>query len=93
MIVEYNHLTEFEELGILCGRNCIFADNDVQTGSTLKFKGEINCSLTSKLHNDIWIPYELLLKIRLTFLYANIKMKEASHVFVRLRQTRRTQEI
>lgn len=45
--MEYNHLTEFEELGILWSKNCIFADNVVQTGLTLKFKGEINYSLTS----------------------------------------------
>lgn len=51
---------EHEELGILHGRNCIFSDNVLQTGSTLRFKGEINGKLASKIQNNIWIPYELI---------------------------------
>lgn len=50
---------EHEKLGILYGRNCIYADNIIQKGAALTFQGEINGSLTSKIQADIWIPYEL----------------------------------
>lgn len=53
---------EHEKLGILYGRDCIFADSMIQTGSTLKFKGEINGNLASKIKAAIWIPYELIFK-------------------------------
>lgn len=53
---------EHEKLGILYGRDCIFADSMIQTGSTLKFKGEINGNLASKIKAEIWIPYELIFK-------------------------------
>lgn len=53
---------EHEKLGILYGRDCIFADSMIQTGSTLKFKGEINGNLASKIKTEIWIPYELIFK-------------------------------
>lgn len=53
---------EDEKLGILHGRDCIFVDSVIQTDSTLKFKGEINGNLASKIKNAIWIPYELIFK-------------------------------
>ena len=53
---------EHEQLGTLYGRDCIFADSVIQTGSTLKFKGEINGNLASKIKAEIWIPYELIFK-------------------------------
>lgn len=53
---------EHEKLGTLYGRDCIFADSVIQTGSTLKFKGEINGNLASKIKAEIWIPYELIFK-------------------------------
>ena len=51
---------EHEKLGTLYGRDCIFADSVIQTDATLKFKGEINGTLASKINNEIWIPYELI---------------------------------
>lgn len=60
--MEHIHSIEHEELGVLYGRDCIFVDSVVQTDSTLKFTGEINGSLASKIQDDIWIPYELIFK-------------------------------
>lgn len=53
---------EHDELGELYGRDCIFLDVVLQTGSTLKLKGEINGHLASKIQEDIWIPYELIFR-------------------------------
>lgn len=60
--MEHVCLIEHEELGVLYGRDCIFADSVVQTGPTLKFIGDINGSLTSKIQAGIWIPYELIFR-------------------------------
>lgn len=78
MIVEHNHLIELEELGVLYGRDCIFVDNVVQTGSTLKFKGKINGSLASKIHDNIWIPYELTFKQVIKYSSCELDTFEAS---------------
>lgn len=53
---------EHEKLGVLYGRDCIFADSVIQTGSTLIFKGEINGNLAGKIEDGRWIPYELIFK-------------------------------
>lgn len=58
--MENIHAIEHEKLGILYGRDCIFADSVIQTYSTLQFKGEINGTLASKIKDAIWIPYELI---------------------------------
>lgn len=78
MIVEHNHLIELEELGVLYGRDCIFVDNVVQTGSTLKFKGKINGRLASKIHDNIWIPYELTFKQVIKYSSCELDTFEAS---------------
>lgn len=76
--MEHNHLIELEELGVLYGRDCIFVDNVVQTGSTLKFKGKINGRLASKIHDNIWIPYELTFKQVIKYSSCELDTFEAS---------------
>ena len=49
-------------LGTLWGRDCIFVDEVQQKGSTLIFKGQINGSLASKIHNKKYISFELTFK-------------------------------
>ena len=61
-MVEKIFSIEHEKLGILYGRDCIFVDSVIQTGSTLKFKGEINGNLASKIKDKIWVPYELIFR-------------------------------
>lgn len=62
IIMENIYSIEHKKLGELYGRDCIFVDSVIQTDSTLKFKGEINGHLASKIKDDIWIPYELIFK-------------------------------
>lgn len=61
--MEHIQLIEEEQLGRLYGRDCIFLDSVVQTDSTLKFHGEINAMLASKIKSDIWIPLEMVLSM------------------------------
>lgn len=75
--MENIHAIEHEKLGILYGRDCIFADSVIQTYSTLQFKGEINGNFASKINDAIWIPYELIFKRVIKYVSCELDTYEA----------------